>query len=91
MPMSRYIGISVTSKNTKNRMRSRLRKTPRSPASSTIIATMYILTFFRTEAEARIDIGNSTAVSTISNREIPSTPTFQERPHGSNHDTCWLS
>ncbi len=91
MPMRRYIGTSVTSKNTKNTSRSRLTNTPSRPVSSTSIATMYIFTFLRIDADARIEIGNSSAVSTTSSSEIPSTPTFHEIPHGSNHETCWLN
>ncbi len=39
------------------------------------------------EAEARMAIGNSSAVSTTSSSEMPSTPMFQERPHGSYQST----
>ena len=48
---------------------------------------MYSFTFFVIDAEARIEIGKSSAVNVTSRIEIPSTRMFHEIPHGSYQST----
>ena len=86
--ISRYIGMRTISKNAKNTKRSRERKTPRTPVSRISINTMYVLTCSVIEREAAMLRGNSRAVSTTMNSEIPSTASDHEIPNDSTRTTC---
>ena len=78
--MMKYIGTSTTSKNTKNTMRSSERNTPSSAASSSSIHAVNAFTRTVSFADASSPIGNSSAVSTIMKRLMPSTPTTYLTP-----------
>ena len=74
-PITRYIGISIASQNTKNRKRSRLTKTPSMPVSSSSMVTTNSFTrsSMACQAEARA-IGVRNVVSSTSSRLMPSMP-----------------
>ena len=82
--MRKYIGTSTTSKKMKNMKRSRLRKLPIIPASSSSSQARYDLSSW-CGSTATIDSGNSRPVSTTSSSEMPSTPRCHEIPHSSIH------
>ena len=73
--MMKYIGTSTISKNTKKRMRSRLRKTPSNADSSTSIHIVYDFRRSLIVCDAISPIGKSSAVRATMNRLMPSTPT----------------
>ncbi len=75
MPIRKYMGTSITSQNTKKRMRSRARKTPIMPVSST--SSMMKNSFTRVRMlshEASMAMGVRNVVRITSHRLRPSTP-----------------
>ncbi len=84
-PIRKYIGTNTISKNTKNKNRSRLRKLPMTPASSSSIHAKYDLWSW-CGSMPTITSGNNTPVSTTINSEIPSTPKCHEMPHSLIHE-----
>jgi hypothetical protein len=77
--MMKYAGTRVSSKNKKNSTRSRETKLPRQAASMTRIQATKERGSRRARAPRSVS-GNSSAVITIRNREMPSTPTDQWMP-----------
>ena len=89
--MRKYIGTSTISKKTKNTNRSRLRKLPITPASSSSSQARYGFSSWWASAPMMAS-GKRIPVSTTSSSEMPSTPRCQEIPHSSIHswrDTNW--
>ena len=81
------MGTSTISKNTKNRNKSRLRKLPMTPASSSSIQARYGFWSW-CGSMPMMTSGKSTPVSTTKNSEMPSTPRCHEMPHSLTHDCC---
>ena len=75
MPIMKYIGISVSSQNTKKRNRSSETKTPIMAVSITRMAMKKPFTFSWIDSqEQRIASGVRNVVSRTRNRLMPSTP-----------------
>ncbi len=74
-PIRKYIGISITSQNKKNRNKSSETKTPITPVSSTSRQMKKPFTRWSIDFhDAKIEIGVSSVVRTTRNRLIPSMP-----------------
>ena len=82
--IKKYTGTKVSSKNTKKTSRSRARKPPRHPASSTRIQATKDLSP-ALSAEAASAIGNKSAVINTKKSEMPSIPRLQEIPKAAIH------
>ena len=75
MPIRKYMGISITSQNRKNRNRSSETKTPMTPVSSTSSEMKKPFTRWSIDfQDARIEIGVSKVVSRTKKTLRPSTP-----------------
>ena len=85
--MRKYDGISVSSKNKKNKIRSRLTKLPMQPTSSRSNQATKDLVRRCSEAP-RSTIGISRAVSRTMKSEMPSTPVSQEIPSADAQECC---
>ncbi len=75
----KYIGTRTNSKKMKNTIASRARNTPIIADSSSSIQTMNCFGL-ATLADARIAIGNSSALSATMNKLMPSTPSVHRTP-----------
>src|ERR1700754_1193261 len=86
VPISRYSGISVASKNTKNSMPSCAVNTPCIKPDNSRNAPKYWATRFVMDChDAMTTITVVMAVSTVNHNEIPSTPTCHATPNDGSH------
>ena len=88
-PMTKYIGMSIASQNTKNRNRSRLTKTPTIPVSRTSMAitNSFVRSSMACQAEASA-IGMRSVVRSTRSRLMPSIPMWYDAPSDGIQATC---